>query len=71
MSFLEQTGGDSEKSLFEYMTAFSIDKCLNQIEWLRSLKLSHTLDVFERVEESLEIDLVEKTDPKYRLELTS
>ena len=53
------------------MAAFSIDKCLNQIERLRSLKLSHTLDVFERVEESLEIDLVEKTDPKYRLELTS
>jgi hypothetical protein len=32
MSFLQQTGGDPEKSLADYMRAFSIDKCLKQIQ---------------------------------------
>ena len=59
------TGADSEKPLVEYMRAFSIDKCLRQLEGFQAIRLKHVLDIFEKVEESLHRDLIERTDPKY------
>lgn len=69
MSFLQQTGGDREKALVDYMRAFSIDKSLRQLEGFHGIRLKHVLDIFERVEESLHSDLMQRTDPKYQLEI--
>ena len=69
MSFLQQTGGDREKALVDYMRAFSIDKSLRQLEGFHGIRLKHVLDIFEKVEESLHSDLMQRTDPKYQLEI--
>jgi hypothetical protein len=70
MSFLSQTGGDGEKMISEYMDAFGVNKT-HAIKRFPSLRLRNILDLFEKIEGSLQTELVEMTDPKYRAELTN
>ena len=66
MSFLEQTGGSPDKRLSEFMQAFSIDKSRRLIDKYPELRLSHILDLFEKVEDSLHNELLQRTDPRYQ-----
>jgi hypothetical protein len=63
MSFLEQTGGDKEKELVDYMRAFNINTAY--VERFPNIRLKNVLDVFEQVENSLHSELIEKINPIY------
>lgn len=53
------------------MRAFSIDKSLWRFEGYQGIRLKHVLDIFEKVEESLHNELIERTDPKYQMEIAA
>lgn len=61
MSFLCQAGGHPEKSLETYMKAFNIHQSLTDIKNYPSLRLKHVLDLYEKVENSMEVILIERT----------
>ena len=54
-------------SLCDKMPAFTAYKLLHQIEIFFSNRLNHILDIFEKIEDSLERELFENTDGKYRV----